>query len=160
MVLITFSAPARNLPGAIYARSRSQKLNLYNVDFVTGKFWFVLSFYFENFGIGIASMQFIVHALDRKDAQEQRLAILSKHREFLDVGPEKFGVTVLMSGPLNTDDGETMIGSFFLLSAKKRQPIESMFAADPLAIAGVWESVDISRVTIRQNNIGPIVEDA
>ena len=105
-------------------------------------------------------MQFVVHALDRKDALEQRLAILSQHREFLDVGPEQFGVTVLMSGPLNTDDGEAMIGSFFLLSAESRQPIETMFAADPLAIAGVWESIDISRVTIRQNNIGPILENA
>lgn len=105
-------------------------------------------------------MQFVVHALDRKGALEQRLAILSQHREFLDVGPETFGVTVLMSGPLNTDDGETMIGSFFLLEANSRQPIEAMFAADPLAIAGVWENVDIFRVTIRQNKFGPIPEDA
>lgn len=105
-------------------------------------------------------MHFVVHALDRKDAQEQRLAVLAQHREFLDVGPEKFGVTVLMSGPLTTDDGNTMIGSFFLLVAETRQPIEAMFAADPLAIAGVWENIDISRVTIRQNKFGPILEDA
>lgn len=105
-------------------------------------------------------MQFVVHALDRKDALERRLANLSQHREFLDTGPEKFGVTVLMSGPLVTDDGETMIGSFFLLSAATRQPVEAMFAADPLAIADVWENIDISRVTIRQNNVGPILEEA
>lgn len=35
--------------------------------------------------------------------------------EFIDVGPEKFGVTVLMSGLLNTDDRETMVGSFSAL---------------------------------------------
>jgi len=103
-------------------------------------------------------MQFVVHALDRDDALEQRLAVISQHRDYLDVGPENFGVTVLMSGPLNTDDGETMIGSFFLLSAATRKPIEAMFAEDPLAVAGVWKNVDISRVTIRQNNIGPIPE--
>lgn len=105
-------------------------------------------------------MEFVVHALDKPNTQEQRLEFLDRHREFLETGPDKFGVSVLMSGPLNSDCGTTMIGSFFLLAAETRQQVEAMFAADPLASANVWERLDISRVTIRQNNIGPISSNA
>ena len=105
-------------------------------------------------------MIFVVHALDKPDALNLRLENLDAHRAYLHSAPEEHGLRVLMSGPLLSDDGETMIGSFFLLDAPDRATIEALFAEDPLAKAGVWQSRTISRVNIRQNNVGPLEADS
>ena len=56
-------------------------------------------------------MLFVLHALDKPDALPRRLAAYDAHKAHLgDTG--RFEVTILMSGPLTTDDGQTMIGSF------------------------------------------------
>ena len=52
---------------------------------------------------------------------------------------------------LETDDGETMIGSFFLLEAPSRKSAEALFASDPMKQAGVWSSFNLHAVTLRQN---------
>ena len=99
-------------------------------------------------------MHFVVHALDKADALERRMMFIADHRAFLDSAPAQHGVQVLLSGPLTSDDGSAMIGSFFLLDAPNRQSIEDMFSADPLSAADVWGQTHISAVTIRQNNLG------
>ena len=101
-------------------------------------------------------MIFVAHALDKPDALEQRLAHLDAHRAYLDTAPAEHGLRILMSGPLLSDDGETMIGSFFLIDAPSRAAVEAMFAGDPLANAEIWQSLSVSRVNIRQNNVGPL----
>ena len=99
-------------------------------------------------------MHFVVHALDKPDALPRRMEALAAHRAYLDHGPAVHGVTVLLSGPLTSDDGERMVGSFFLLEAGGREAIEAMFADDPLNAADVWASRDVTAVTIRQNAMG------
>jgi len=99
-------------------------------------------------------MHFVVHALDRPDALPRRQAVLAAHRTYLDTAPARHGVQVLMSGPLITDDGETMIGSFFLLDAESREAVEAMFAEDPMSQADVWAARDLHMVMIRQNAMG------
>jgi uncharacterized protein YciI len=50
----------------------------------------------------------------------------------------------VLSGPLQTDDGDTMIGSFFLIDAPDRDTVTAFTAADPFS-AGVWGDVRITR---------------
>ena len=96
-------------------------------------------------------MHFVVHALDKRDALPRRLAVLAAHRVYLDEAPKRHGVTVLLSGPMTSDDGARMIGSFFLLEAPDRTAIDAMLAADPMATADVWEQRHLQAVTLRQN---------
>lgn len=98
-------------------------------------------------------MHFVVFATDRPDALHRRLGVIDFHRAYLGEAPARHGVKVLLSGPLTNDDGETMRGSFFLLDAPDRTRIEKLFADDPLKAADVWETVEISAVHVRQNNM-------
>ena len=99
-------------------------------------------------------MQFVAHALDKPGALARRQEALAAHRAYLDQVGDRAGVTVLLSGPLVSDDGETMCGSFFLIDAPDRATVEAIFAADPLASADVWQKLTITAVAIRQNQMG------
>ncbi len=98
-------------------------------------------------------MHFVVHALDKPGALPRRMAVLSAHRAYLDTAPAKHGIRVLLSGPMTSDDGETMTGSFFLLDAPSRAAIEDMFEGDPIAKADVWETRTVTAFALRQNNM-------
>ena len=97
---------------------------------------------------------FAVYATDKPGTGAQRQAVLAAHRAFLDTAPPRYGVRVLLSGPLTSDDGAEMTGSFFVLEAEDRGDTEAFFAHDPLASADIWAQVSISAVTLRQNNMG------
>src|SRR5882762_6400819 len=62
------------------------------------------------------TMLFAIHALDRTNALPARLANYDAHKAFLS-DTSRFGVAIVMSGPLTSDDGQTMIGSLFLIEA-------------------------------------------
>ncbi len=94
-------------------------------------------------------MLFAIHALDRKDGLPTRLAHHAEHRAFLQTAAE-FGVTLVMSGPLVADDGETMLGSLFIVEAADRAAAERFNGADPFAKAGVWDRVTITGFLRRQ----------
>ncbi|WP_421982851.1 YciI family protein [Roseibium sp.] len=98
-------------------------------------------------------MHFVIFAKDRPDALNRRLDVIDLHRAYLGEAPARHGVRVLLSGPLTRDDGETMRGSFFLLDAPDRASIEALIEGDPLKAANVWETVDVSAVHVRQNNM-------
>lgn len=94
-------------------------------------------------------MLFAIHALDRAGALPTRLANYDVHKTFLsDTSP--FGVKIVMSGPLVSDDGATMIGSLFLIEAASRNEAEAFNRADPFAAAGIWEKVTITGFLRRQ----------
>ncbi len=50
----------------------------------------------------------------------------------------------MISGPLVADDGETMIGSCFLVEAGTKDEVLAFHNADPFKAAGVWEHVHIN----------------
>lgn len=104
-------------------------------------------------------MHFVVHALDKPGALHRRQEAIVAHREYLDKAPSEIGMTILMSGPLLDDDGETMKGSFFLLAAPERAQVEQFFAQDPLFRNDVWDSFLLTRVHIRTNIIGYLEEE-
>ncbi len=85
---------------------------------------------------------FAVHALDKPGALPLRLDLYAAHRTFLE-GAEH-GVKLVMSGPLQSDDGETMIGSLFIIDAPDRDTLVAFTKADPFS-DGVWGEIRITR---------------
>ena len=91
-------------------------------------------------------MLFVIHCLDKADALPRRLAAYDAHKAYL-AAPS---VGIVMSGPLVADDGETMIGSFFLVEADSREEVEAFNRTDPFHGADVWQSVNIHPFLKRQ----------
>ena len=94
-------------------------------------------------------MLFAIHALDRAGALPARLANYDAHKAFLS-DTTRFGVKIVMSGPLVSDDGERMIGSLFLIEAPGRSDVEAFNRADPFAAADIWDKVTITGFLRRQ----------
>lgn len=94
-------------------------------------------------------MLFTIHALDKSGALPIRLANYDAHKAFLS-DTSRFGVKIVMSGPLVSDDGETMIGSLFLIEAPSRGEVETFNRADPFAAAGIWQTISITGFIRRQ----------
>jgi uncharacterized protein YciI len=94
-------------------------------------------------------MLFAIHAIDQPEALPTRLASYEAHKAFLS-DTSRFGVKIVMSGPLVSDDGQTMIGSLFLIEAPSRAEVEAFNRADPFAAASIWEKVSITGFIRRQ----------
>jgi len=87
---------------------------------------------------------FALHATDRPGALPLRLEHYAAHRAFVETEAEH-GITVVMSGPLQSDDGEMMTGSLFIVEAPDRATVEAFVQADPFWRAGVWGDIIITR---------------
>lgn len=84
---------------------------------------------------------FCLHCLDKKDGGVAlRAATRSAHLEWVAGN----GRAVRMAGPLLADDGETMIGSIFLLQADSLDAAKAFSAADPYSRAGLFAEVRIN----------------
>ncbi|MGJ4961029.1 YciI family protein [Bradyrhizobium sp. HKCCYLRH3061] len=94
-------------------------------------------------------MLFAIHALDKRDALPVRLANYDAHKAYLG-DSARLPVTIVMSGPLVSDEGSKMIGSLFLVEAAGRAEVEAFNRADPFAAAGIWEKVTITGFLRRQ----------
>ncbi len=88
---------------------------------------------------------YILHAKDRPGVLQRRLSFYAAHRAFLEEQDEAGPVRVIMSGPLQTDDGETMTGSLLLLEAPDRAAVDRFVAEDPFTHEKIWGEVSISR---------------
>ena len=87
---------------------------------------------------------FAVHVLDKPNTLSLRLDTAAAHRNYVETSAQH-GVTVIASGPLQSDDGEVMIGSLFIMEAENRDAILAFTAADPYATAGIWGELRIHR---------------
>jgi hypothetical protein len=87
---------------------------------------------------------FAVHVLDRPGALPLRLEQSAAHRAFVETESTR-GLSIVMSGPLQSDDGEIMIGSLFIIDAPDRATVEAFVKADPFTRSGVWGEVKITR---------------
>jgi uncharacterized protein len=87
---------------------------------------------------------FALHATDRPGALPLRLENYAEHRAFVEAENEH-GINILLSGPLQSDDGEIMTGSLFIIEAPDRATVEAFAQADPFTRAGVWNEVRITR---------------
>jgi hypothetical protein len=89
-------------------------------------------------------MLFVVHALDKKDILPTRAKFYRAHRIHLDKS-EDHAVDVLTAGTLVADDGETPVGSIFVIDAQDRDAVDAFARSDPYHSNGVWERVEIHR---------------
>ena len=87
-------------------------------------------------------MHFVVHALDKKDILPTRAKFYRDHRIHLDKA-EEHGVDVVTAGTLVADDGETPVGSIFVVDAADRAAVDAFTRSDPYHVNGVWERVEI-----------------
>ena len=86
-------------------------------------------------------MLFCLHILDKPDRIETRKANVDAHRAY----QKDCGVDIRLSGPLLADDGETMIGSMFLIEAEDRAAVERFVAGDPFTRNDVWGERTLTR---------------
>ena len=95
-------------------------------------------------------MHFVIHCLDRPGALPTRLEHYESHKAYLSSAP----VAIVISGPLLADDGETMIGSLFVVDAADRAAVDRFHDDDPFLQAGVWEHIEIHAFLKRIDNRG------
>ena len=93
-------------------------------------------------------MLFVVYCLDKPGAAATRAAAMPAHREFMASVP----IDIVVSGPMTSDDGSEVIGSFFLVDAADRAAVERFQQSDPLYRAGIWASTDVRAFTKRIDN--------
>jgi uncharacterized protein len=99
-------------------------------------------------------MLYVVYALDKKDILPVRAKHYRAHRVHLD-NAEEHAVDVVTAGTLVSDDGETPIGSIFVIDAKDRAAVDAFTKSDPYHLNGVWGGVDIRRYNRKRGT--PIV---
>jgi len=87
-------------------------------------------------------MHFVIHAVDRPNALATRAKHYRVHRVHLDQA-NQYGVSVTTAGTLVAADGETPVGSLFILEAPSRAEVDSFTASDPYHVNGVWQTVDV-----------------
>jgi uncharacterized protein len=87
-------------------------------------------------------MLFVVHATDKKDGMPTRAKFYRAHRIHLDKA-EDHDVGVVTAGTLVGDDGETPVGSVFVIDAKNRAAVDAFTRSDPYYVNDVWETVQI-----------------
>ena len=93
-------------------------------------------------------MLFAIHALDHEDGVSRRLDHYEAHKQYL----ASCGMKTVISGPLLSDDGETMIGSLFIVEADSKHDVVTFNQADPFAKANVWKEVRIHPFNKRVDN--------
>ncbi len=84
-------------------------------------------------------MLFVIFCIDRKGAAEARRAAIAAHVDYVAAAD----VSVVMSGPLVTDDGAAPVGSLLVIDAPDRAAAEAFHRNDPLYKAGIWETTEL-----------------
>jgi uncharacterized protein len=87
-------------------------------------------------------VHFVIHAVDRTDALPTRAKFYRAHRIHLDQAGDH-GIGVMTAGTLVAPDGETPVGSLFILEAENRAAVDAFTASDPYQVNGVWQAVDV-----------------
>ena len=87
-------------------------------------------------------MHFVIHAVDKPAIIETRAKHYRAHRVHLDES-SKYGVQITTAGPLVAEDGETPVGSLFVVEAKDRTAVDAFTQSDPYHVNGVWQAVDV-----------------
>jgi uncharacterized protein YciI len=88
-------------------------------------------------------MLFAVYCLDGPGALPKRREVYDAHRAHLETAAQ-YGANLVISGPLVADDGETPLGSFFLIEADSRSAAEAFNRADPFHKNGIWKDIKIN----------------
>ncbi|MAK63093.1 MAG: hypothetical protein CMK09_19155 [Ponticaulis sp.] len=82
---------------------------------------------------------FLINARDRKNAIDTRLANRAAHLDYA----MALGDKLRMAGPVIDKDGETMIGSTFIIDVDTLTDAQAWNENDPYTKAGLFESVEV-----------------
>lgn len=84
-------------------------------------------------------MLFALYCLDHPNKEDLRLATRAAHQDYIAAS----GAMVKTAGPLIAEDGETMVGSLFILEARDRAEAERWLRNDPYVKAGLFARVEL-----------------
>jgi uncharacterized protein len=87
-------------------------------------------------------VHFVIHAVDKAGALPMRAKFYRDHRVHLDRAGDH-GIGVMTAGTLVAPDGETPVGSLFILEAENRAAVDAFTSSDPYQVNGVWQAVDV-----------------
>lgn len=93
-------------------------------------------------------MHFTVYCLDHEGMVDKRREYYEAHKAYLATSP----IATVISGPLLAEDGQTMIGSFFLYESDDLDAVRHFNRDDPFNKAGIWRSVEIRPFLKRVDN--------
>ena len=82
---------------------------------------------------------FLINARDKAGALEVRLANRAAHLDWA----KDYMDQIAMGGPVLSEDGETMIGSSFVIEFETMADAQAWAADDPYAKAGLFERTEI-----------------
>jgi uncharacterized protein YciI len=82
---------------------------------------------------------FVFQGLDKAGGLELRMATRPAHLEWI----KGLDPIVKIGGPLLADDGKTPVGSMLVIEAETLEAAGSVFAQDPYAAAGLWDSTSV-----------------
>ena len=83
--------------------------------------------------------QFAITAYDRPDASERRDAVAAAHHAFQATVMDRY----VARGPMLTDDGQDLIGSFMIVEFPDREACDGFWGREPLNTGGVFSEVTI-----------------
>jgi uncharacterized protein len=86
-------------------------------------------------------MPFVVETWDRPNALALRDEVRPRHVIYLDEQKHK----LLGAGAKLSDDGETMLGSIYIVDTEERAEAERFLDGDPFMAAGLFDEVSITR---------------
>jgi uncharacterized protein YciI len=86
-------------------------------------------------------MPYIIDATDRTGAAELRAKNRPDHLAYVEANVGK----VIAAGAKLADDGETSLGTLYLIDVDERAAAEAFIAGDPYRKAGVFGTVVITR---------------
>ncbi len=96
-------------------------------------------------------MLFVIYCVEAPGSQQARKKAHQAHQAYLKTAT----VRLVLAGPLVSDDGDTMTGSFLLVEADSREEVESFDRADdPFNLAKVWQAININRLDKRWDDRG------
>ena len=73
-------------------------------------------------------MLYTIHCLDGDNMLQTRLDHYDAHRSYLN----RASIGIGLAGPIMSDDNETPIGSFFVVSVEHRKEVEDFNQSDPI----------------------------
>jgi len=82
---------------------------------------------------------FIIHATDKPDSRDLRMANRAQHLEWV----ASHAGRLAMAGPMFAEDGETFSGSVFIAEFDSLEDARAWHQSDPYVQAGLFERSDI-----------------
>ena len=86
-------------------------------------------------------MPYVIETWDKPDSLELRMSVRPMHIEFLKANTAK----LLGAGAKLSDDGETMLGTIYIVDVETREEAEKFVAGDPFTQNGLPGKISITR---------------